>query len=283
MHSSWIGESWAAAALAFSLATIGLVVLRSIDSRRLDGENVWAKPFRFTGSLAVHFATFTVIMLFCSESVTNRASLQAVAVASLAAGVIVFGYIAMQAARQRRSHYNTTTSTEKLLYNAMGIGALVVLAPAFVLGASIATAVLPGWSLTTRIGSASGLVIGAVLTLVTGMRMDGSMSHSVGIGPASPRTMVMTGWSLDVADVRRAHFLANHMMQVVPLMAAMFSWLLAPRLALLVTFLIAGGWTWMTWSSFKAALAGTPLPKFWRVLAARRPRASSRAEFGNAA
>lgn len=262
MNGLWIVEGWEVAATAFALFAVAIVILGRLDRRRLDGENVWAKPFRFAVSLAIHFATFAAITLFCPSWILDSSALWVAGVASLAAGGIVFDYIAIQAARRQRSHYNTTTATLKLLYNAIGIGAVVVLVPAVVLGLNVATGPMPGWSLAARVGTATGLLVGALLTLVTGMRMGGAMSHAVGGSAVAPRTMWLTGWSLDRADVRPAHFLANHMMQVVPLAAAACSWLLTPPLALPAVVMIAAGWAVMTWSSFRAALAGKPLPKF---------------------
>ncbi len=258
---------WGAATIGFALSSVVLLGLSRIDGRQLEGESTWSKPFKFGVSLAVHFGTFATVSRYLPASQLHSAWLQSTAVASVVAGLIVFGYIWVQAARRRRSHFNTRTSLEATLSILMGVGALVVLSPAFIIGVDVATTALPGWTAALRVGVAIGLLAGAVLTLLTGMQMGGARSHFVGSSSTALRLMRLTGWSLDAADLRPAHFLANHMMQALPLVAAVSSLLLRPAPAWLLTMAVACGWVAVTCAVFRAALAGKPLPRSWGMLA----------------
>lgn len=261
------GYLWSAATIGFALSSVVLLGLSRIDGRQLDGESTWLKPFKFGVSLAVHFGTFAAITRYLPAQQRHSAWLQLTAAASVVAGLIVFGYIGAQAARRRRSHFSTRSSLEAALSILMGVGALVVLSPAVIIGVDVATTFLPGWTAALRLGVAIGLLAGVVLTLVTGMRMGAARSHFVGSSPTAPRLMRLTGWSLDAADLRPAHFLANHMMQALPLVAAISSLLLRPAAAWLLTVSVACGWVATTWAVFRAALAGKPLPRSWVMLA----------------
>jgi hypothetical protein len=59
--------------------------------------------------------------------------------------------------------------------------------------------------------------------------------------------------------LRPAHFLATHMMQVVPVVGLVAAWLLPEQAATLLVWLFAAGWTWLTLATFRLALAGRPL------------------------
>lgn len=264
----WSASSgWTIAAVGFALSSMTLVVFRGIDGRQLDGENIRSKPFKFAVSLTIHFGTFAAVACYLPTPQLHSTWLQLTAAASIASGAIVFGYIAGQAARRRRSHFSTRSPIEATLSILMGLGALIVLLPAVIVGFDVATTSMPGWTAALRVGVAIGLLIGAVLTLVTGMRMGAARGHVVGASPTAARSMRLTGWSLDAADLRPAHFLANHMMQAVPLAAAALSMLLRPMPALLMTLAVAGGWVWVTLAVYRAALAREPLPRLWAILA----------------
>lgn len=258
---------WTLAAIGFALSSGMLIALNKIDTRQLDGESIWSKPFKFAVSLAIHFATFAAVARYLPTSQPHSTWLQLTAAASVGAGVLVFGYIAGQAALGRRAHFSTRSSIEAALSLFMGIGALVVLFPAVAIGADVAITSLSEWTAALQLGVAIGLLGGAVLTLVTGMRMGAARTHDVGPAPTAPRLMRLTGWSLGAADLRPAHFLANHMMQAVPLAAASISLLLPPTPAWLLTAIIACGWAGVTVAAFRAALALKPLPGLWGMLA----------------
>lgn len=187
-----------------------------IDGRTIDGISVWLKPLKFNVSLAVHFLTLAILARQLPRKVRAGPTLSIFAVAATAALVLEQIYMMIQSARGRRSHFNFDTDIESLMYALMGVGALLLVAVAIVLGVQIlrkGDKTLPG----LRLGSILGLVLGSVVTIGFAGYMSYSGSHWVGAPSAADIRVPLFGWSREVGDLRPAHFVALHMMQTLPL------------------------------------------------------------------
>ncbi len=169
---------WYAAA-GFAVWTPVALVARRFDRRKLAGENVWNKPAKFGISLALHFATFAVV----AGSLGNGIVLLTVAWLSVGAAVLEVGYIAVQAGRQRRSHFNEDTRVEAAIYAISGIGALLVLSPAVAVGIAAALSPPLAWPPAVRLAVPVAFIVGAGLTLLITLRM-GSLQQPLR-GPAA--------------------------------------------------------------------------------------------------
>ncbi len=254
---------WGVAALVFAALAAVAMLLGRYDQRCLDGVNVWSKPFKFAISLAIYLLTFAVIAHWLT--VSSPEWLNITAAASLLGGFGELAYISLQAARGRRSHFNQETRIEAVAYMLMGVGAVLMLAPAVVLGFALLISP-PPWPHAIGLGTAMGLLGGAVLTLVTASRMGAAMSHFADGEPRSERKMWLTGWSLDGSDLRPAHFVATHMMQGLPIISIAASAVLPEADATAVTVVSAGLWTIATLLMFRHALAGGSLSSMASVL-----------------
>ena len=267
MHEWLATYGWAFATGVFVVWALLMTVLAGIDPRRLDGESTWAKPFKFAISLAIHFATFAVLALYLPPAERHGGALLSALIVALGAGLFAQGYITVQAMRRRRSHFNTSTELEAALLAVTAFCALVVLAPAVVIGLEAAATSLPGWTAATRAGVATGLLIGAFMTTVTGFQMGANGSHFVGRPRGEPQLMKLTGWALDAPDLRPAHFLANHMMQAVPLASAVFTISMGQLPALILTVAFCCLWVTLTFAASQRAMARRGLPGALKILA----------------
>ncbi len=149
----------------------------------------------------------------------------------------------------------------------LGIGALLVLLPAVVVGIATALSPPPAWPPAVRLAVPVALIVGAGLTLLITFRMGSRNSRYAVPPPSTPRTMWLTGWTVNAADLRPAHFLGTHMMQAVPAVALAGTWLLPPTVALIFAGLVAAGWTWLTLVLFWRTLKGQPLPGYFAMRA----------------
>jgi hypothetical protein len=200
-----------------------------------------------------------VIAVCLPEDQRRHAWIVVTAAASVAAGAGELAYIALQAARGRHSHFNNSTPVEAVAAALMGVGALIVISPAVVVGLAMIVSPPSAWSAAVIVGTISGLMVGAVLTVLTASQMGAARSHFANGKPGSGRTMPITGWSLDGADLRPSHFLATHMMQVVPIMSVIAAKTLPASAALVMSALAAIAWTAVTLALFRWTMKGLPL------------------------
>nr|WP_298897419.1 hypothetical protein [uncultured Altererythrobacter sp.] len=187
-----------------------------LDPRALDGAAVWTKPQKFNVSLALHFATLAVLAQQLPREVRSGPILIGFSYAAAVSLVFEWGYVSLQAARARRSHYNFDTQFEALMYALMGLGAFLLIAVAMALAVQIyrkGDKSMPG----LRWGSILGLALGFVSTLIFanymssyGRYVSGDLDH---IGTVVP----FFGWSREIGDLRPAHFVSLHLMQTLPI------------------------------------------------------------------
>ncbi len=248
-----------ASMLACFIVTLAIA---AFDGRTIDGAvSVWAKPLKFELSLAIHAATLALVMAALAPSVRSGTVLTILAFTFLAACIVEMGYIISQAARAEHSHYNVSTPFHRLMWSVMAFAAIIIVGTAGALG--IASLVGSGASLAPalRWAIALGLIGGTLLTLYTAFTIGGRMSPYVGAVPdgASAR-MVLTGWSLAGGDLRVAHFLATHMIQVLPLVGLAVAYLAPGRIGVAAVIVVATMWTGLTLSEYVRALEGKSSP-----------------------
>lgn len=242
----------------FSLALLlGFTAAAALDARTLDGSNVWLKPAKFALSFVVLYATLALVAERLSAAVRDgRAMRVTLAVMTLAtAGEMA--YIAAQAGRGVHSHFSVHTPFTALMYTLMGIGAVTLVSGIGVVGALAWRDRAARFGPALRLGVGLGFGLSALLTLVVAGTLGGNGSHFVGTPSAAAAALPLLGWSLEVGDLRPAHFLALHAMQVLPLLGL---WLdrrgrASPRRMVAAAAVYAG----VTAAVFVQALQGLPL------------------------
>ncbi|RDX38274.1 hypothetical protein DZA50_01085 [Kangiella sp. HD9-110m-PIT-SAG07] len=201
----------------FLLGTLVLFfIINAFDTRLLDGMPVWHKPIRFGLSFSLHFITLTLLSQLIADHYRTKYRFAFFAYVAAISLWVEYGYMAIQASRARRSHFNFETEFESLMYAVMGVGALFLVAVTFVLGIMI-------WRYADknpsglRIGAIMGLVLGSVLTLITAGYMSSNVSYIEHRLTNTPNIAPYLGWSRVSGDYKPAHFIATHMMQLLPL------------------------------------------------------------------
>ena len=247
-------------ACTFSMVALFVVLIGPwiVDGRLVEGVNPWTKPQKFAVSLALHFLTLAVLAQFLARSVRTGPSLLTGTYLAMGALVLEAGYIVIQAARGRRSHFNFDTPTEAMFYSLMGLGALLLVVVAIVLGVQF-------WrkgqdvSRGLRTGAVLGLIVGAVLTIVVAGYMSSIQSSRwVGVHPEGGAVLPFFGWSREVGDLRPAHFVAMHMMQTLPLIGWLVDKSGGPSVA--IVWIAALLQSALALGLFVQALSGQP---FW--------------------
>ena len=193
-----------------------------IDERLLNGISVWSKPLKFQSSLIVMIGTLLLLVpILRAEAMASRLA-RATALAVAIAPALEIVYITHPAARGRASHFNNETQLETMLYQLMGVGAVTLVAGAFIFGWMIWRQARPEIGAGLRVGAAAGLMIGAVLTLITAGVLSSSAidgpGHWVGGARTDAGGLFLVGWSRTGGDLRVPHFFATHIMQALPLL-----------------------------------------------------------------
>jgi hypothetical protein len=243
-------HAWLACGTAFTVALlIPTVALMLLDSRIVTGANPWLKPLKFEISIVVFNLTIAwLVTALKLPAPAATAISRTVAVAML----VEILAITIQAARGVPSHYNVTT-----VYNAMVFGSMAIA----IVANTIAVLWLGILSFTPQphldSAVAWGVRLGLILFLLAslqGFRIVGNRGHTVGAADGGPGLPFLR-WSTKAGDLRIAHFIGLHALQILPLLG----YLTARHGGLAfvcAAFCLMTGFFFWTW---KQAIAGRPL------------------------
>ncbi len=208
----------------FSLACL-LVSLSGLvfDPRLINGEHAWIKPCKFSISLAVYGLTAIWLSTYLTK---HLAFFKKICGAALVGTVIELGIIIMQVVRGTTSHFNNATPFNHAMF-LMAVAAIMPVALSIV---ALFVMLLrednlpPVMGLAIRWGvflTIIGLIPGVLMVLpdpvqdalTSAKQFDG---HTVGLGEGGPG-LPFLGWSTIAGDLRIAHFVGIHALQILPL------------------------------------------------------------------
>lgn len=226
-----------------------------IDGRTITGAPAWLKPAKFAVSLAVYCATLAWMLTL----VQGRPRLvRVVAWTSAVVLALELLLIVVQVVRGTTSHFNVAPGFDAAVFQAMG--ALVALVFLAAVGTGILLARQRGLPRVLGAGVRGGIAVAvlsmlvAVLMLVNRDYWAGG-AHTVG-GPDGGPGLPVVGWSTEHGDLRIAHFVGLHALQVLPLLA----WLLQ-RYAAWLTDTVCLQLVWLA----TAAAAGLVVLLAWQA------------------
>jgi len=191
-------------------------LLYLFDKSLLGDELLWAKPLKFEVSVIIHFLTLAVLASLLSPARRNSVAWKCMSYAVVAAGIFEVMYIFLQAARGRESHFNNTTVVESIMYGLMGIGAVILVLGSLYLGWLLFREYQSERNNPLLLSGALGLTAGSILTLIIASYMS-SQPDNIIIASSEVIRVPFFGWYLNGQDLRVPHFLATHLMQLLPL------------------------------------------------------------------
>ncbi|MGY3087788.1 hypothetical protein ACVWYF_000814 [Hymenobacter sp. UYAg731] len=238
--------------LNVALAVLALTLL-PLDHRLVTGALVWAKPLKF--ALSITAFVWTLGWLLADLPAAAQRSVSVISWGVAVSMVVEQAVIFAQAARGTSSHYNNTTALNAILFGLMGVFILV-------------NTLMSVWALYLAWryqpfgpgGYVWGLRLG-LLVFVVGSVLGGFMihnqQHTVGAPDGGPGLPGL-GWSNRAGDLRIAHFLGMHALQVLPLLGWSLSRVL-PQQATGLTWAGAALYAGAVAGLFALAMAGRPL------------------------
>ena len=247
---------WALTGFAIALLAC-FAAAGAVDVRTFQGANVWLKPAKFALSFVVLFATLALVVERLSQPVREGRTMRITLGAMTLAFWTEMAYIGIQAGRAQASHFNVGTPMAGLLYSLMGVGAVTLVVGIGLIGVLAWRDRDANLGPALRRGVLLGFVLSTVATLITAGVLSSQGGHFVGMPSDGAAVIPLLGWSGEVGDLRPAHFLALHAMQVLPLLGL---WLdrrgRAATSTLTATAVIYGA---LTVAVFAQALMGMPL------------------------
>lgn len=188
------------------------LILTRLTNTQVHQVNAWYKPFKFAFSIFLYSWT---MVLYCSYLPDFNIRIFNWTV------IILFGfeiaYIALQAGRGQLSHFNLSTPLYSLLYSLMAIAATAVTVyTAYICWVFFSTDFpeLPDyyvWAIRL------GLLLFVIFSF-EGFLMGSRLNHSVGALNDNSNWFII-GWSKSFGDLRVAHFIGMHALQILPFLA----------------------------------------------------------------
>lgn len=210
------------------------------------GANAWYKPFKFFLSSSI----FVWSMAWYIGYLPKGNDLIAYAWGMIILLSFENIYILLQASKGQLSHFNVSNSFHAGMFSAMAGAAVLIALWTAVLGIRFFVSDFPDlpnfyvWSIRL------GILIFALFAL-EGLAMGARLAHTVG-APDGGAGIPVLNWSKSHGDLRIAHFLGMHALQILPLL----SWYLLRELSLTVIIgLLYGFFTLFT---MLQALRGKP-------------------------
>lgn len=238
-------------ALAHLFLLVVLLILMMFDDRRITGVNIWLKPAKFAMSISVFLLTIAWLLGALKRPRWLLAIIAGVIIAAMTTEQVL---ITLQAARGTTSHFNNATPFDAAVFSVMGLGVAansMAAAAALLLFFVASPERQPAYFWGIRFG----LLI-FLLGSVQGFLMIANGGHTVGAPDGSPGIPLLA-WSNTHGDLRIAHFIGIHAIQVLPFAGWMLDRHVAHRGLRLITITLAALlWATLTLWVLLVALAG---------------------------
>lgn len=224
-----------------------MLVCMLFSDKQVLGISAFLKPLKFFVSIWLMVWTLAWYLQYLDNQVHVRWFSWAT--------ILAMGYemviISMQAFRGRLSHFNMDTPWEHALFVSMGV--VITIFTLWLAYMGYLFFVQSDFNIDQTL--VWGIRIGIFITVIfafEGGLMGSRLQHSVG-GPDGGKGLPLLNWSRTHGDLRIAHFVGLHALQIIPL----FSFLIARNVFQVVAFsgifLLVAIWIFMQ------ALGGKPL------------------------
>ena len=194
------------------LAALAVVLLVApFDTRTVLGLNPWVKPSKFLVSITAYVWTLAWLTRYVSG---HRRSVRLISWGTFVVFVGEMVCIIMQSARGTTSHFNSRTPFDDAVFSTMGmliaVNTILVLVT-FLLFLRPTERPAPAYLWGIRLG-----LLLFFLGSLEGAAMVSNGAHTVG-APDGGAGLPFVNWSTSAGDLRVAHFLAFHALQLLPL------------------------------------------------------------------
>ena len=240
------------------LAALAVVLLVApFDTRTVMGLNPWVKPAKFLVSITAYVWT---LAWFTRHVSVHRRAVRLISWGTAFVFVGEMACIITQAARGTTSHFNSRTPLDDTIFSVMG---LLIAFNTLLVALTLALFFLrtsgpqsPAYLWGIRLG-----LLLFLLGSLEGAAMISQGAHTVGAPDGGPG-LPFVNWSTRAGDLRVAHFLSFHALQLLPLAGYGLGrykagWPRARQVACVFAFALA--YAAVVALIFRQALGGRPL------------------------
>jgi hypothetical protein len=194
------------------LMTILFLVLTKVTSTQVYGVNAYFKPLKFAASTWVYAWAMAWYIGHLKDF--NASLFNWVIIITLGLEII---YIAYRAYQGSTSHFNISTPPNSTLFSMMALAATIATLATGYIGILFFTKSFPTlpdyyvWAI--RFG-----ILFFVIFAFQGFAMGAKLSHTVGADNDNSSLYIL-GWSMKYGDLRIAHFIGMHALQVLPIIS----------------------------------------------------------------
>jgi hypothetical protein len=232
-----------------------LLILLPFDSGQVDGRHRLIKPLNFAASMALYLATVVVLLDYLRASTWWKKIISWGISICILIGITC---ITMQALRGTTSHFNTSTPFDSAVSLLMDIADPLNSVFIFVL-LIFALQSKYDISRSTQWGFVFGISLFLAGSVIGGLMVAHGQSV-VGVEPRGPGLPVLN-WSTKGGDLRVAHFLGIHALQILPIAGWLVDQMkgLSMRAKLTRVVAVSAGYFVLMGLAFLQALNGMPL------------------------
>jgi hypothetical protein len=190
---------------------VACLILMQTDTMMILGVNRWLKPFKFYSSVGIMILTMGWLMHYLN----NKKQVRRFSILFVLTMLFENGLILMQAIRGTTSHFNISSAFNIIVFDMMGILiaiftiVCIILCVLFFRQKEFTISVPYVWGI--RLG-----ILFFIFFSLEGGAMLSILRHTVGAPDGGPGLPV-TNWSSGHGDLRIAHFLGIHSLQILPL------------------------------------------------------------------
>jgi hypothetical protein len=193
------------------LAAFICIILWLTTEISVNGINAFIKPLKFYLSIGIFCVTMGWIMYYLERPSKVKAfNLMAIIIFTYEAVVITW-----QAANGRLSHFNNSSSFYFFLYRIMGIAIVTLTLWTGYIGYLFFRKKEWNIPMTYVWGIRMGIIFFAIFALEGGV-MGALLRHTIGGGDGG-KGLPLLNWNRQHGDLRIAHFLGMHTLQLFPL------------------------------------------------------------------
>lgn len=195
----------------YAVMALVCIVLVYVTNTQVLGISAFIKPMKFYISSVIYTFTMAWILYYLNDS-------KLVAVFSWTLVVtLTFEniYISYKAFIGQQSHFNISTSFNSAMFSLMAVAITIITLFTAFIAVVFFTKDFPALSNSYVWGIRLGLVLFVVFAF-EGFMMGAKLSHTVG-APDGGAGLPVTNWSKQNGDLRIAHFLGMHALQILPL------------------------------------------------------------------